>query len=227
MTKKKLLCFTILSSLVVCLLLELSSNLVLKIFYTPNILEDEHGEYDLQLDINTFIEFNKDVGYHIRRDPFTKKTKAYSVNLQLGNTSGMPPAADEVPGVISYDAKEGIVRSKRGDILINKWGFRGPYIEKEKPDFIYRIAVLGGSTTAGKHENAQTYPRLLERMLNGQNNGLTYQVLNFGAWGYDSCDLKTIYKNDVVGFDPDMIIIMSGWNDIIKQGQKRIKSIND
>ena len=227
MTKKKLLYFTILSSLVVCLLLELSSNLVLKIFYTPNILEDEHGEYDLQLDINTFIEFNKDVGYHIRRDPFTKKTKAYSVNLQLGNTSGMPPAADEVPGVISYDAKEGIVRSKRGDILINKWGFRGPYIEKEKPDFIYRIAVLGGSTTAGKHENAQTYPRLLERMLNGQNNGLTYQVLNFGAWGYDSCDLKTIYKNDVVGFDPDMIIIMSGWNDIIKQGQKRIKSIND
>ena len=217
MRKTKLLYFTILSSLAVCLLLELSSNLVLKIFYTPNILEDEHGEYDLGLDINPFVESDKDIKYHIRRDPFTKKTKAYLVTLGSGN---------EVPGIISYDLKEGIVRSNRGDVLINKWGFRGPYIEKEKPDFIYRIAVLGGSTTAGKHENAQTYPRLLERMLNDKDNGVTYQVLNFGVWGYNSCDLKTIYKKEVVGFDPDMIIIMSGWNDILKQGQKEINSID-
>ena len=218
MRKTKLLYFTILSSLVVCLLLELSSNLVLKIFYTPNILEGEHGEYDLGLDINPFVESDKDIKYHIRRDPFTKKTKAYPVTLGSGN---------EVPGIISYDLKEGIVRSNRGDVLINKWGFRGPYVEKEKPDYIYRIAALGGSTTAGKYENAQTYPRLLERMLNGQDNGLTYQVLNFGTWGYNSCDLKKVYKREVLEFDPDMILIMSGWNDIAKQGQKRIKSVND
>jgi lysophospholipase L1-like esterase len=218
MRKKKLLYFTTLSSLVIFIFLELSSNLILKIFYTPNVLLNEHGEYDLGLDINPFMEPDKDLKYHIRRDPFTKKTKAYPVTLESGN---------KVPGIISYDFKEGIVRNSRGDTLINKWGFRGPYVEKEKPDFIYRIATLGGSTTAGKHENAQTYPRLLERMLNGQDNGLTYQVLNFGVWGYDSCDLKTIYKNEVVGFDPDMIIIMSGWNDITKQGSKRIKSIND
>ncbi len=64
-------------------------------------------------------------------------------------------------------------------------------------------------------------------MLNGKDNGVTYQVLNFGVWGYNSCDLKTIYKKEVVGFDPDMIIIMSGWNDILKQGQKEVNSIDD
>ena len=220
MRKTKLLYFTILSSLVVCLLLELSSNLVLKIFYTPNILENEHGEYDLGLDLNPFVEFDKDKehGNRIRRDPFTKNTEAYPVTIDSEN---------KVAGIISYDLKEGIVRSIRGDILINKWGFRGPYVEKEKPDFIYRIVTLGGSTTAGKYENAQTYPRLLERMLNGKDNGVTYQVLNFGVWGYNSCDLKTIYKKEVVGFDPDMIIIMSGWNDILKQGQKEVNSIDD
>ena len=169
--------------------------------------------------MNPFMEFDKALGHHIRRDPFTKKTKAYPVTLQSG---------DEVPGIISYDEKEGIVRSNRGDILINKWGFRGPYIEKEKPDNIYRIVTLGGSTTAGQHQNEETYPRILERMLNTQSDGRQYfQVLNFGVWGYNSCDLKTIYKNEVMEFNPDMIIIMSGWNDIGKQGQKDIQSIDD
>ena len=124
------------------------------------------------------MESDKDIGYHIRRDAFTKKTKSYPVTLESGN---------KVPGIISYDSKEGIVRSNRGDILINKWGFRGPYVEKEKPNHIYRIVTLGGSTTAGKHENESTYPRLLERLLNSQSDGRKYyQVLNFGVWGYNS-----------------------------------------
>ena len=97
MRKTKLLFFSILSSLVVLLLLELSSNLVLKTFYTPNILEGEIREYDLGLDVNPFMESDKDIGYHIRRDAFTKKTKAYPVTLESGN---------DVPGIISYDSKD-------------------------------------------------------------------------------------------------------------------------
>ena len=142
LNKKKFLSFFVFSNLVVFFILELSSYFILRIFYTPNILVGEEGEYDLRLDVNPFMEFDKDVEYHIRRDSFTKKTKAYPVTLESGN---------EVPGIISYDSKEGIVRSNRGDILINKWGFRGPYVEKEKPNHIYRIVTLGGSTTAGKH----------------------------------------------------------------------------
>ncbi len=219
LNKKKFLSFVVFSNLIVFFILELSSYFILRIFYTPDILAGEEGEYDLRLDINPFMEFDKDIGYHIRRDPFTKKTKAYPVTLESGN---------EVPGIISYDSKEGIVRSNRGDILINKWGFRGPYVEKEKPSHIYRIITLGGSTTAGKYENEVTYPRLLERMLNSQSDGRKYyQVLNFGVWGYNSCDLKTVYKKEVLGFNPDMILIMSGWNDIGKLGQNGIKSIED
>ena len=179
----------------------------------------EKGEYDLKLDMNPFMEFDKDLGYHIRRNAFAKKTKAYPVTLKSG---------DKVPGIISYDLNEGIVRSNRGDILINKWGFRGPYVAKEKPNYIYRIVTMGGSTTAGKYENEETYPRLLERMLNGQNDETqNYQVLNYGVWGYNSCNLKTLYKQEIIKFNPDMIIIMSGWNDIIKQGQKKFMSIDD
>ena len=86
---------------------------------------------------------------------------------------------------------------------------------------------MGGSTTAGKYENKETYPRLLERMLNGQNDETqNYQVLNYGVWGYNSCNLKTLYKQEIIKFNPDMIIIMSGWNDIIKQGQKKFMLIS-
>ena len=219
LNKKKFLFFVIFSNLIIFFILELSAYFSLRIFYTPNILAGENGEYDLQLDVNTFMEFDKDIGYHIRRNPFTKKTKAYPVTLESG---------DEVPGIISYDSKEGIVRSNKGDILINEWGFRGPYVEKEKPEKIYRIVTLGGSTTAGKYENEGTYPRLLERMLNEQSDGEKYyQVLNFGVWGYNSCNLKAAYRKDVLEFDPDMILIMSGWNDIVKLGDKKIKSIKD
>ena len=65
-------------------------------------------------------------------------------------------------------------------------------------------------------------------MLNEQSDGEKYyQVLNFGVWGYNSCNLKTAYRKDVLEFDPDMILIMSGWNDIVKLGDKKIKSIKD
>ena len=39
---------------------------------------------------------------------------------------------------------------------------------------------------------------------------------------------KTSHRQkDVLEFDPDMILIMSGWNDIGKLGDKKIKSIKD
>ena len=65
MKKKKFLGFLILSNLIIFLILELMSNLVLRNFYTPNILVGEKGEYDLQLDTNPLMEFNKDIGYHL------------------------------------------------------------------------------------------------------------------------------------------------------------------
>ena len=111
LNKKKFLFFVIFSNLIIFFILELSAYFSLRIFYTPNILAGEKGKYDLQLDVNTFMEFDKDIGYNIRRDHFTKKTKAYPVTLESG---------DEVPGIISYDSKECIVRSNKGDIFTNK-----------------------------------------------------------------------------------------------------------
>ena len=64
MHKNKFLYFLILSNLIIFIVIELSSNFVLKIFYTPNVLMGEKGEYDLKLDMNPFMEFDTDLGYH-------------------------------------------------------------------------------------------------------------------------------------------------------------------
>ena len=76
---------------------------------------------------------------------------------------------------------------------------------------------MGGSTTAGMYENELTYPRLLERMLNRFSTGKRkIEVINAGVWGYTSCQVMKRYKKEILGLKPDLILLMSGWNDINK-----------
>ncbi len=50
-------------------------------------------------------------------------------------------------------------------------------------------------------------------MLTNQFEDLHFQVINAGVWGYTSCQINKIYKNEVSKFQPDMIILSLGWND--------------
>ena len=83
---------------------------------------------------------------------------------------------------------------------------------------------MGGSTTAGMYENELTYPRLLERMLNRAVTGKQkIEVINAGLWGYTSCQVMKRYKKEIVDLEPDVILLMSGWNDINKMRESGIK----
>ena len=67
------------------------------------------------------------------------------------------------------------------------------------------------------HENGLTYPRILERMLNQSKTSEKYfQVINAGMWGHNTCQIKTRFQNEIVDLKPDLLILMSGWNDINK-----------
>lgn len=148
----------------------------------------------------------------LRKDAFRSDFKKFWV----GSEKNQYRDEKNILGVASFFKKEGLISSKFGDFFINKWGFRGPFFEKEKPDNIFRIAALGASTTLGWWVgNELTYPRILERMLNNKlNKKKNFQVINTGQYYHQSCDVKRIYKNDVLKFNPDMLLIMSGWNDI-------------
>ena len=75
----------------------------------------------------------------------------------------------------------------------------------------YRIMCLGGSTTAigGK----DSYPTQLQEILNQQDIGIKFSVINKGVDGIDSADIVSRLENNLDKYTPDMVITMMGIND--------------
>jgi hypothetical protein len=93
----------------------------------------------------------------------------------------------------------------------NNRGMRGPadYIY-EKPEGVFRIAVLGDSFTFGVGvASEETASAVLEKLLNAQaGSSKTYQVYNFGVNSYSPI-LEYIYiKKEIVKYKPDLVILM-------------------
>ena len=161
------------------------------------------------------MEFDGDLGYQIRKQAMVRQTSTFPLIIEERKI--IDPSGNAISTKLSFTDKEGIVRSEHGDLIINNLGFRGPYFEKNKSPDTFRIVAMGGSTTAGMYENELTYPRLLERMLSRSSTGKRkIEVINAGVWGYTSCQVMKRYKKDIVDLKPDLILLMSGWNDINK-----------
>jgi len=161
------------------------------------------------------MEFDGDLGYQIRKQAMAKLSYTFPMVVEkqkITDTSGKP-----IPTKLSFTDKEGIIRSEHGDIVVNSLGYRGPYFKKNKSPDTFRIVAMGGSTTAGMYENELTYPRLLERMLNRSSAGKRkIEVINAGVWGYTSCQVAKRYKKEIIDLKPDLILLMSGGNDMNK-----------
>jgi len=209
---KKIIFFTILINFLIIACLEwFSGKLIVNknIYRIVGLMEKNHP----------FMEYDQNLGYRIRKEAMSKETKSFKFKLYKFS-KGKPKqfvSMQSIPAKLNFNNKEGIIRNENGDIAINNLGYRGPYFEREKNSNIFRIVTLGGSTTAGLHENGLTYPRILERMLNKSKTKKKYfQVINAGMWGHTSCQVKTRFQNEIVDLKPDLLILMSGWNDINK-----------
>jgi hypothetical protein len=115
--------------------------------------------------------------------------------------------------------EEGILQLKPNQhfstININSDGFRGPETSMEKPKDIFRIFMVGGSTTfgAGSTSDYTTIPSILQTKLKDVNQNQEIEVINAGIPFADS--FREVYhvKNNILEFNPDLIIIYDGWND--------------
>ncbi|MBI5045042.1 MAG: SGNH/GDSL hydrolase family protein [Candidatus Levybacteria bacterium] len=101
------------------------------------------------------------------------------------------------------------------ELHINSESFRYDEITKEKSSDTYRIFVMGGSTV----ENAtvsyeQNLVRLLEKKIQQKYKDKKIQVINAGNSGYTSEHSLIQYLFHVRDFDPDMIILWQGINDM-------------
>jgi hypothetical protein len=118
------------------------------------------------------------------------------------------------PGAEGWWQEEG-----RSYVRINGQGMRDDReIQIQKPDNVFRIAVLGDSyAEALQVDVARTFWRVLENRLMqcGYGGDKRIEVLNFGVSGYSTAQELITLKTRVVKFKPDLVLLafLSG-NDV-------------
>ena len=97
-----------------------------------------------------------------------------------------------------------------------KWvrAYRGRTFSHAKTA-MFRILCLGGSTTWGHHlEAEQTWPYMLEQRLH--NLGYDIEIINAGRPWYTTVHSITNYATQMRYFNPDVVVIMHGVNDLAR-----------
>lgn len=99
---------------------------------------------------------------------------------------------------------------------VNSQGFVSTReIPFERVDNELRVVTLGGSSTVGNGNTDQnTYPRLLERLLQKAYPDRTVNVINAAAGGYSTIESLGYLQSRMLHWRPDVIVIMHGWNDM-------------
>jgi hypothetical protein len=91
---------------------------------------------------------------------------------------------------------------------INRFGYRDRDWTIEKPENVYRIAVLGDSyVVAFQVELDSTFLALTEQRLN-QAGRRRVEFMNFGRPGYTQTEQLVILEEEVVQFSPDMVMLV-------------------
>ncbi len=108
-------------------------------------------------------------------------------------------------------------RPGRARLGVNWQGFRGPEVSSAKPEGVYRIFVLGGSTVfCAALPLEQSHPELLRDLLQRKHEDLEIQVQNAGAEWHCSAHSLIKYLTRIRSFDPDMIVVYHGINDLYR-----------
>ncbi|MCX8064899.1 MAG: SGNH/GDSL hydrolase family protein [Candidatus Hydrogenedentes bacterium] len=96
----------------------------------------------------------------------------------------------------------------------NNCGCRDEDIKVPKPTNTYRIVAVGGSTTEEGPTSEQTYPNILERLLDENiSDSCNVEVVNCGIPGITLSKIW-IRLSDYLLLQPDLIILSEGVNDI-------------
>ena len=101
------------------------------------------------------------------------------------------------------------------ELNFNSKGFRGVEFSSEKSSDVYRIFMVGGSTMlSAETSNNATIPAILQNMFHSQNLDLEIEVINAGISGGNTISELSLIKSKIVNYDPDLVIMYDGWNDL-------------
>ncbi len=104
--------------------------------------------------------------------------------------------------------------SYKGEVLsTNRWGMRDREYERQKPEGVFRIVVLGASPVMGSGvADGYTFEALLEDRLNAKLGGAgapRYELLNFAVESYTVLQQMYTLETKVLQFEPDAIMYVA------------------
>jgi len=99
---------------------------------------------------------------------------------------------------------------------INSKGFVGPEFADRPAPGVYRIIALGDSCTFATGFWQIGYPFQLERQLNKDAGSRRFEVINAGIEGYNSTFALARIRDELLRYQPNLVIIYIGWNDLMK-----------
>lgn len=95
--------------------------------------------------------------------------------------------------------------------------FRPASFAKKKPQGVYRVFALGGSTTQGEPYSTETaFGKWLEINLSLAMPSRDVEVINCGGLSYASYRVLAIL-NEVLGYEPDLIVVYTGQNEYLEK----------
>ncbi len=109
----------------------------------------------------------------------------------------------------------------KGKVLrINSRGLRAAEFTDAKPPRVFRIIMLGDSVTFGRAGDDCHYPGVLQGLFDAAGSRRV-EVVNAAVEGYNSEAALRLLRRKVLNYSPDLITVLIGWNDLVKQDPGR------
>ena len=107
-------------------------------------------------------------------------------------------------------------KSANGLDKYNSLGFRGPDITIPKPENLYRIVILGGSSAfdSSVKDWQKDSTKVLESELRRLYDTNNIEVINGATPGWNSWEDLANFEFRVLDLEPDLILIYQGVNDV-------------
>lgn len=121
--------------------------------------------------------------------------------------SGLLTAADNSD--VLYELKPNVDQYfKLKQFTTNDQGFRDQHYSVQKPGGTIRGLVLGDSYTMGSGVDIEhVYHSVVEQRLNEAQDGISYELINFGVGGYNLLNYKGVLEAKALQYNPDYIVI--------------------
>lgn len=125
--------------------------------------------------------------------------------------------------ILGHRPRSGSKVTKFGSpILVNSQGFvslngsQDFFYKREKENGTFRVIVVGGSTVYGiGAEPQKSLPASIYYYLLPERGSKNLEVINAGVGGYTSVNELLYLMSELVHFNPDLVIVYNGWNDLI------------